>query len=272
MSLPSSPPSASSPNRRVFVLLGAAAFVLLACLVGGFVVMGQNAQPGGALVSYCAALTRQKYADAYGMLSAGARAKMSQDQYAQASQYRDQIDGKVSACDAPQAKSAGIGVTFLNASAVYNMRITRNKAATGKVLLTHQVDGWKVDKLEPQLLGTDVDPVFAAQDFCGALAKGDYATAYADLSGRYKSGISQADWTKKYTDAISAAGAKVTACAPNIGAYSVSPASAVLEMQVQIQVTTGSGSATVPFPLKLTLVPEGGTWKVDDIKAAGAGA
>jgi len=269
MSVSPSPASALLRSPRTLGILGAVVFVLLACVGGGFFVAGQNAQPGGALAGYCADLTRQKYAEAYGLLSSGARAKLSQDRYVQASQYRDQIDGKVKSCDSPQAKGGGLSLTFLNASAIDTLRITRNTPASGKVLLTHQVDGWKVDQLEPQLEGTDVAPIFAAQGFCDALAKADYAGAYADLSAGQKAAIGQADWTKRYADALGSAGGKITKCSPNVGSYSVKPGSATLEMLVQLQVTVGGGSATPTIPFTLTLVPEGGAWKVDTIKATG---
>jgi hypothetical protein len=269
------PSPAAAPSRarsllsnRPLMLLGALAVVLLGAIAGGAAFAANQAgQPGQALTRFCADLTQQKYADAYGLLSSGARAQTSQDQWVQQQQLHDQVDGPAHTCSAGQ--TSGGWLTFAVAGSSASVKITRAKPSSGVVVLAHQANGWKVDKIDPRLQGTDLAPLHVAESFCAALAAQDFVAAYADLSSRQHAGTSQADWAKAYTQALGSASAKVTGCAPNLASYSVQPPSAQVDIAMQEQVATSAGATTVAVPFRFTLVSESAGWKIDVITANG---
>ncbi len=260
---------ASSARRsRLLIALGALAVVLLGAIGGGLAFASNQAgQPGQVLTRFCADLTQQKYVEAYGLLSSAAHAQTNQDQWVQQQKLHDQIDGSVHACSAGQ--TSGGWLTFANAGSSSSVRINRTKPYAGVVVLAHQADGWKVDKIDPRLQGTDLAPLSVTEHFCAALGQQDFATAYADLSGRQHAGTSQADFAKAYTQALGNSGAKVTGCTPKLETYSVQPPSAQVDVAMQLQVTTSTGPTTVPVPFRFTLVSEASGWKIDAITASG---
>lgn len=261
--------SAFPERNRPVVVLGVVAVLLIAGIAGGIVfAVSQAKQPGLVLSQYCADLTHQKYADAYTLLSSGAHTQASATQWAQDAQVHDQLDGAAKTCSASQVSSGPL--TFASAGASATLTIARAKSATGLVVLTHQVDGWKIDKFDAHLQGTDLGPLTVSEQFCAALAKQDYSGAYAELSSREHAGTSQADFTKDFTQALSGAAAKVTGCTPQLKTYAVQAASATVDVQMQLQVAVSSGSTTAPVPLQFTLVPESTGWKIDAIKASGS--
>lgn len=272
--LSDSPPRTSSMlassalRSRPLILLVALAVVLLGAIGGGLAfATNQAGQPGQVLTRFCADLTGQKYTDAYNLLSSAARAQANQDQWVQQQNLHDQIDGSIHTCSAGQ--TSGGWLTFANAWSSSSVKIGRTKPYAGVVVLAHQADGWKVDKIDPHLQGTDLAPLFVAQHFCTALGQQDFTTAYADLSGRQHAGTSQADWTKAYTQALGTSGAKVTGCTPKLETYSALPSTAQVDVAMQLQVTTASGATTVPVPFRFKLVSEASGWKIDDITANG---
>lgn len=261
--------SASALTNRPLLVLGALTFLLIVTVVGGIVyATSQAKQPSTLLSRYCTDLSHQNYADAYTLLSGRAQAQSSSTLWIQDAQLHDQIDGKVTSCTASQVNSGPL--TFASAGASATLAIARTKTATGLVALSHEVGGWKVDKLDVKLQGTDLGPLQVAEQFCGALAKQDFTGAYADLSKREQAGASQADFTKDFTQALSGASAKVTGCTPQIKSYAVQATSATVGVQMQLQVALSSGSTTAVVPLTFALVTESSGWKIDDIKASGS--
>ncbi len=261
--------SAAALASRPLLVLGALTLLLIVAVVGGIIyAAGQAKQPGILLSRYCADMSHQNYTDAYTLLSSGAQAQTSSTQWIQDAQLHDQIDGKVTSCTASQVSSGPL--TFASAGASATLTIARTKTASGLVALSHEVGGWKVDKLDVKLQGADLGPLLVSEQFCDALAKQDFTSAYADLSKREQAGASQSDFTKDFTQALSGAAAKVTGCAPQIKTYAVQATSATVDVQMQLQVALTSGSTTATVPLTFSLVTESSGWKIDDIKATGS--
>lgn len=268
-------PSPSAPTSGVIsrlkaqpVLLGALAVALVAAIGGGVAfAAGQAGAPGQTLSRYCSDLTHQEYAAAYGLLSAGARSQTGQTQWVQEQQLHDQIDGPAKSCSA--GPTSGGWLTFMRAGASATVQLNRAKSYFGLIVLTHDVDGWKVNQVDPKLQGTDLGPLEVAESFCAALARQDFAAAYGDLSARMHASASQADFTKTYSDSLSGANAKVTGCAPSLPDYSVQPPLASVQLAMQVQVPTSSGASTVPVPFRFALVRESAGWKIDAITAGG---
>jgi hypothetical protein len=259
-------------NRRTLLIGALAAVIVLGALAIGAVLYasGQAGQPGLVLTRYCADLTGQKYADAYGTLSSGARAHLTQQQFIQEQQLHDQIDGQVKSCDAPQAKGGGLNLNFAQTSVSYRATLMRNKTSTGTISLARQADGWKVDKIDRALEGTDLGPLLVAQHFCAALAQQNYAAAYGDLSSKQHAGTSQDAFTKAYTQALGDASAKFAGCTPKLPTYTVRTGAAALDVDVQLQI--GNGTTAIPVPFHIALVQESGAWKIDVITAGATSA
>jgi hypothetical protein len=257
-------------TRRTLLIGALVAVVVLGALALGAVLYagGQAGQPGLVLSRYCADLTGQKYADAYATFSSGARAQLTQQQFVQEQQTHDLIDGQVKSCAAPQAKGGGLNLNFVQTSVSYSTTLKRNKTYVGSVSLVRQSDGWKVDRIDTALQGTDLGPLLVAQHFCAALAHQDYAGAYGDLSSKQHAGTSQDAFTKAYTQALGDASAKITGCMPKLPSYVVQAAAAALDVDVQLQI--GGGTTAIPVPFHLALVREGGAWKIDAITTASA--
>lgn len=261
--------SAAALASRPLLVVGALTLLLIVAVVGGIIYAGGQAkQPGILLSHYCSDMSHQNYTNAYTLLSSGAQARTSATQWIQDAQLHDQIDGKVTSCTASQVSSGPL--TFASAGASATLTIARTKTASGLVALSHEVGGWKVDKLDVKLQGADLGPLLVSEQFCDALAKQDFTSAYADLSKREQAGASQSDFTKDFTQALSGAAAKVTGCAPQIKSYAVQATSATVDVQMQLQVALTSGSTTATVPLTFSLVTESSGWKIDDIKATGS--
>jgi hypothetical protein len=246
--------------------LGALVLVLLgACVFFG---IAQAAGPASTLNSFCSDLRQRKYDDAYGLLSSSAQAHIARSQFVADAQAQDQIDGAVRSCSSPQGKSASLSLNPFRTATAYKVQVARDSAFSGALALTHQWGGWRIDRIDPSAVGTDLAPLHVADSFCASLATQDYSSAYADLSARQHADISQADWAKSYTQQLSAAGAKLTGCTQNLKGYTVKDATALVDMNAQVQITLGSASSTVPVPLHLTLLQEAGSWKIDLIQSA----
>lgn len=261
-------PDVSSRLGGLSPLVIGAAVVALVCLIGGIAfATSQSSQPGQTLASFCGDLAHQKYTDAYGLLSGGAQSQTNQSQWVQDQQLHDQIDGQVKACSAGQA--SGGWLTFIHSGSEATVQLTRTKPYSGTIVLTHQVDGWKVDQIDPKLQGTDLAPLQLAESFCAALARQDFTAAYADLSHAQQTSVSQGDFTKAYTQALSSANAKFAGCTPNLQSYSVQPPLAKVDVAMQVQVATSGGPSTAAVPFHFALVRESTAWKIDQITASG---
>jgi hypothetical protein len=270
------PPVAPPPkkSRRVlWTVLGTiAALVIVACVAcGGLFAYGiaQAKQPLDAAGQFCNALKAQNYSSAYTMLSTGYQNQVTQEQFVQASQLHDQIDGPVQSCGLANT-SANSSTNFqfnLNQNtATFNVQIVRNKSYTGSVSMVKQGSAWKVDKIDPALQGTDLGPLEVANSYCQGLLSGNLAQSYNDLSTSFQSNFGSEQAFEQTFKASFGSDLKLTACTPKLSSYSVTGTTATLDATLTVQVSANGTTASQDLPVTMNFVMEGNAWKVDSLK------
>jgi hypothetical protein len=266
------------PRSRRGLLIGLAVAVIVPLLLlggGGLLIAYQTAQaakPLEAANAYCQDLKTQNYAAAYTMLASSYKSGISQTQFAQASQLRDQLDGKVKDCAAQKTIGSGFSLDVNPTSANLSAQVTRNKTFSGSLALVKEGDAWKVSRIDDLLQGTDIGPLAVGQHFCSSLVARNYAAAYGDFSARRKQAIgSQTDYVNAMKKNFGGSGVSVSGCKTRLDTYSVAPAddSASVTMELDVKVSTQAGTQTQPIPLKITFAKNGGAWKIDDAQVAG---
>ncbi|HEX6121928.1 MAG TPA: NTF2-like N-terminal transpeptidase domain-containing protein [Ktedonobacterales bacterium] len=278
--MPGTPPEQKKSRKGLWITLGVIGGLLVLCCAAGiglFVFATvQAAKPIAAATNFCDDLKAQDYTAAYGMLSTDYQGKVTADQFTQASQLHDQIDGKVKKCGllASGNSSTSFNFDFNNNTAKLSAQTTRNKTFTGTIALVKQGDDWKIDNIDPSLQGTDLGPLQVANDFCKALAAANYTGAYADLSTKQHSEATEAQFEASIKAGLTAAqkqaGTAVTiaGCKPDLTSYAVSSNGTTASLNSQLLIA--AGAVQVPVAQKVSFVKESGAWKIDDLVNTGA--
>lgn len=260
-------PSTKPVRKRRHPVLIALIVVVVLLLLGAGGVFAYAQSVRGAITaaaqSFCTDLKAQNYTGAYGMLSSGYQAKVTQQQFTQASQLHDQIDGKVQGC------SAGAGGGGLDAllqlgstSVTFPAQITRNKTLTGDMTLINQNGAWKVNAIDTSLQGTELGPILVANDYCTALASGNVQQAYSDLSPDYQSRLGSEQQYAQTLQSVLTQGVSLTGCTPDLSTYSVTGTTAKLNGSLAVQ----ENGISVNVPIALTFVESSaGVWKIDNV-------
>lgn len=247
--------------RGLWIALGSVlALVVVSCTGAGFA-LAQYVAPATAAGTFCANLKAQHYGAAYTMLSAKERAQLTSQQFVQASQALDQVEGKVVACG--QAKTSGAYTYSLGGSSATLMAvITRGKVGSlqGVMHLKSENGGWKVDGLETSLLGVNLGALATASAFCAALQAANYSAAYALLGTLAQSHVAQADFAAD-GQAHDQIDGSVSACQFTSLGESNTDSSASLAVSItRAKLGQRSGS--------LSLDVESGAWKISGVAAS----
>jgi hypothetical protein len=176
-------------------IAGAALVVILALVVGGFVVNAQAQAPAGVGQQFCADLQTQSYAQGYQLLSAGLRATMTPAQFAAAAATLDQVEGKITAC-AADASGYAHGPFDKTATAAYIVTRAHAEPSEGTLNLKSESGSWRVDAIGTALLGANLGAVVAVNSYCAALTSQRYADAYALLDAKVQAATKQADYVQ----------------------------------------------------------------------------
>lgn len=261
-------------RRPRWALAAGAVLVLLLVGLGVRGLAGAQdaaAQPEQVAARYCSALLTRDYAAEAALLAPAARAGETTQQYVADEQVRETVDGRVTACHAGSAVGGPFGAVGFALSSPHQasvpLTLTRAKlgATSGTVTLarTGTGTGWSVAGVSAPLLGTNLTPLHTASGFCAALAAGNYAGAYADLSAHQQQ-LEKS--VKQFTsEATQPAGAAFTGCTPNYASYALKGATATLTLTINVRVDMTSGTPTIPIAATMTLVRQGAAWKVDGL-------
>ena len=239
--------------------------VLLVLGAGGVFAYAQSVRGAitAAAQSFCTDMKAQSYTSAYAVLSSGYQAKVTQQQFFQAGQLHDQIDGKVQGCSATDG-AGGLGALLqLGSTTVsFSAQITRNKTFSGNMTLVNQSGSWKVDAIDASLQGTDLGPILVANDYCASLASGNIQQAYNDLSPDYQSRLGSEQQYAQTLQGVLTQGVSLTGCTPDLSTYSVTNTTAKLNGALTVQ----ENGISANIPIALTFV-EGntGAWKIDSV-------
>lgn len=260
------PPTQPVRKRRHPVRIAVLILLVLLVLGAGGLFLYARAFEGAitaAAQSFCSDLKSQNYSGAYALLSTGYQAKVTPQQFAQAGQLHDQIDGKVQNCSA-SGEASGLGAVLQlgSTSVTFPARITRSKSFSGNMTLVNQGGTWKVDAVDESLQGTTLGPILVANDYCSALAAGNVQQAYGDLSPDYQSRLGSEQQYAQTLQSVLTQGVSITGCTPDLSSYSVSGTTAKLNGSLAVQENGVSASLNVA----LTFVENSaGVWKIDSL-------
>jgi hypothetical protein len=258
---------AKKSRKRLWITLGVIAGVLvLACGGIGFVFFSafqEALKPVTVATTFCNDLKAQNYTAAYDLLSSTTQGQVSRDQFVQASQLQDQIDGTVKSCGPVTGSGADTKIDVNAGKASLKATVQRNQAFTGAILLVKQGSDWKIDDIDASLQGRDITPIIVADAFCKALVANDFHTAYTLLSTRQQGLATEDEFKQQIAAPDPTTGDTVTiqGCTPKFGSYTVSATSATLQTSLSASVGSTSGSVDVT----LTFVKEGDNWKIDKL-------
>lgn len=275
-------------HRGLWITLGSILGVLVvACgLLAYFVVipiLQQDAEISAAAVAargFCSNLTTQNYSAAYDMLSKDFQPSVTKDDFIEASKLRDEIGGNVTGCPIP---SSGPNVSAGNNTVTLYVSLTRAKAnpatTSGSITLVKQAGVWKVQKVDPALLGENVAPLMVVDTFCSALVRGDYATVYSQLSSDYQAQYTESAFESNFKSILSSLGpnAAISSCSPVVSTYKApqtvsagtptpttgtgTPADEAM-VNVSLDLSVNGSPLGQPITLALTLKQESGVWKI----------
>lgn len=222
--------------------------------------LGVDLQALVSMDAYCAAQQSQSYDTAYAMLGKGQQAKQKKADYTQDAQWRDQIDGTISACQV-----TGIGTGNDASKANLTVSVTRGKSAAhkGTVALGVEDAAWKLAAAGPETQGSDLGPARTGAQFCDDLAKANYADLTSLLSSGFLGGASVDIVASVFSGSYD--GIKWNGCTLDLSVYKVSGTSA--SFNVSVKLTELSSGRTENGTLLLTFIREGSSWKLNDFKA-----
>jgi hypothetical protein len=276
-------PRHSRPRRRgwlSWLALAAGLGALLAVGIAAFSIRAyardQATAPGRVLQRYCSALLAHNYASAYALLDRSAQGAQTQAQFAADARLHDTVDGRVVACTGGQTASGWqYDLSFLlspPAGVALRTTVTRARlgARQGMVTIDRQSSAWRVQTIDAELQGTPLGPLQVADHFCRALAAGNYASAFGDLSA-HQTAVERSP-ANFAAEAARPEGVGYADCAPDYRTYSVKGGAAMLGLTVDLRVATPSGATVVSLPASATFVLERGSWKLDGLDVTAPGS
>ncbi|MGZ3638201.1 MAG: hypothetical protein ACXVCX_10250 [Ktedonobacterales bacterium] len=222
--------------------------------------LGVDLQALVSMDAYCAAQQSQSYDAAYAMLGKGQQAKQKRADYTQDAQWRDQIDGTISACQV-----TGIGTGNDASKANLTVSVTRGKSAAhkGAVALSVEDAAWKLAAAGPETQGSDLGPARTGARFSDDLANANNTDLTSLLSSGFLGGASVDMVASVFSGSYD--GIKWNGCTLDLSAYKVSGTSA--SFNVSVKLTELSSGRNADGTLLLTFIKEGSSWKLDDFKA-----
>ena len=260
------------PSWLVPVIVAALVIAVLGTVGGVVYAIGKNAlqEPMNVTSAFCNDMQAQNYTGAYKLLSSGYQKQVTSQQFTEASQIHDQLDGKVKGCGlAALQTNDGFSLNLSPENASFNAQITRTHTYTGAVTLVKQNGSWKIAAIDDALQGSDIGALATGEAFCQALSQQDYATVYGMFTPAYQQQIGSVD---KYVNGLKAVFGdgqfQITGCQPQLNTFSVTPQDdgASVSGAFNIKVTTDAGTLTVPVPYKMSFAKVSGHWKISDLE------
>jgi hypothetical protein len=235
-----------------------AAVAIVGFLAYAWVTAQQNGSPVGAVAQFCSALRTGKYTQAYNLLAAAPRDRITSTEFAAAAAALDRIEGRVTACPAVSDSAVQMGVN----SATLDASLTRAGLGTmrGKIGLAHEGNDWRIASLDPALVGVSLDALVAADEYCAALQSQRYSDAYTALADDLRGDLTSAEYEQmsQWSDLIDGT---IRACAP-----------------VTVDSSSGESGATMAFSITraklgkvrgdIALVNANGVWKIKSVASA----
>ncbi len=213
---------------------------------------GMPLAPLATAAAFCAALRTGDYATAYALLGAAPPGTQVESDFVAAQRLRDTLTGHVTSC-------AVIGLAAPGAQTVNALlSVSRMTGPRQGGDLQIQTDGaaWRITQLDPAVLGVDVGPYLVGQQFCAAVASGDFGGAYALLGDALRAQTTLGQMRAALTPAP---GYRWQCGPPQLGSYSVTGATASYSVTLISTVPDGAPGPQIAT-LQFTLI--GGEWQI----------
>lgn len=252
---PPPPPPPRKSHRSLWISLAVVAALLLVACGGVGLALRFYTAPAVAAGQFCGDLMAESDIAAYQLLSAHLQAQVTSDQFSQAAQTLDAIEGKIVSCVSAKTADA-YSYRLGSSSALATLTITRAIAGAlqGSLTLTSEGGAWKVGTIESNLLGVHLGALVATDSYCAALQSQNYAALYTLLTAKAQASIKQADFVQA-AQAYDQTNGKVSACVPTgIGQQSGDTAASLTVTITRDQLGKVQGT--------LSLAVESGVWKV----------
>ena len=230
-------PAPAQPRRRMglWIILGAiGALVVIGLVLFGVIASVNRSTPTKSLNAFCDALKSGDYQTAYTQLSSGLQSKFGSEAQFAAGYASNLGLGKITNCTVTTVDDAAgtgtISIAFASGSTVVDDYTFVNESGT-----------WKINSQLPRST-----PTLTLHAYCDAIKRGDYPTAYTQLSSTAQSQQSEAQFAANFGS----------------GQLADCTVSYVSDAAGTGTITYASSSGT-KLTADLTLVNESGTWKIN---------
>jgi limonene-1,2-epoxide hydrolase len=207
--------------------------VVIGLVLYGVIAFVNRSTPTKTLNAFCSALKSGDYQTAYNQLSSDLQSKSgSEAQFAV--EYASNLGlGKITNCTVTNVNDAA-------GSGTISAAFADGGTLVDDYILVNESGSWKINSQQ-----TRSSPTITLHAYCDALNRGDYQTAYNQLSSTAQSQVSEAQFANLFI------GNPVTSC-----------------MVSNVDDTAGTGSISFTFAnggsnvRDYTLIDENGTWKI----------
>ena len=207
----------------------------------------------------------QKYTDIWSLYQSSVQAQTAKADFLEVGRLHDAIDGKVETC---AISAIGTGNTDAQTQVEFTTKRVNTFPTQGNATLRLEGGVWKFAAIDARIYGRDMAPALAATRWFAALTQGDCSAAYAGLSAQVQKRFSLAtftsriclapvDWSFYHLDPISY---------DQVSAFTYS-ANLIRDLPYDIAEQGGAnfGAPTIPFYGYVTIIEDGGSWKVDSL-------
>jgi hypothetical protein len=221
--------------------------------------LGINLDALGALGAFCANLRTQAYPDVYALFDSAVQGSVSQADFVQDAQWRDQIDGAVTAC-----ALSGVATGATDASAHATLGITRAKLGmrAGAVTLAAAGGSWRLGRLGDALQGTPITPLRVGMTFCDAVSDAQWAAAYVLMADDIKQQLTQAQLAQDFS--LQQYGLQLAGCTPDLSSYTMK--SSYISYNSALKIVNPANGASEAITMTMYFVGSGADWLVDGWK------
>jgi hypothetical protein len=245
------------PSPLVIAACVLMALVLVA-IAGAGIAYTQYHAPGNAAAGFCNHLISQDYGATYEDLATSLQSRYAPDAFVASARLTDKLLGPVTSCTAATSGS-GYHFNLGGSSAQVTISLMRAQAGSFSEVVTLLPDHgrWRLQQLNAELFGLDLQPLIVASTFCVDLQAHDYAALYGLLDAHARGAVKQADFVQQGALHEEIDG-PASSCTVLSIVKSSSPSASSLSVILGVnrkQTATEQGQVTVSL--------QNGTWLVD---------
>jgi hypothetical protein len=198
--------------------------------------LGADLPALGVVSAYCGALRERDYLAAYTLLGQSLQDTLPFPEFVELMRSAEQIDGAIQNCGLAriQGGQATGGATLLSI-------VRRVGEHRGVIVLSAQGGYWEITSIGPTALSSDLGPLRTGARFCVDLLGGKLDDAYALLSVRFRTQVTEVQFTD---DLRPDAGARWTGCTPDLRSYHIEDTQAYFDISLTATFDDGATSVS----------------------------